>query len=207
MTLDDAHILSCGSGEVFIFRHDNEVRTARDMFDAAGFACSVEPSGFIGLDPESGPDLDVMDYSGFQMGVCIDVTVVNPLSSSHVGAASRTALASATAAELTKVRKYAAAMAANQRGILGVAIEATGGFGSGWRQMMATCQARYNATSNDGPYTRYGDTWTAGSFSDYWAQRFAVVLRRGNAYAVSRLLQLARSRVGRAVEVEVEVEA
>ena len=199
--LDDNHILSCNLHNVFTFRHDAEVRTAAEMFSAAEFACFVEPSGFVGIDSESGPDLEIPDYNGFQQGVCIDVTVVNPLAPSNVRQAARTALVTATTAEHGKVLKYAGAMAVNRFGILGVAIEATGGFGSGWRQMMATCKARFEASHENAPYTRYGDTWTAASFTDYWAQRFAVVLRRGNAHAVSRLQLSARSDVGRAAVV------
>ncbi len=197
--LTDVHIMSCGVAGAVTVRHDAIVRVVAEMFDAAGFSCTVEPSGFQGLDPEAGPDLDVYDFNGATTGVCFDVTVVNPQADSNAHRAATRALSTASAAELGKVNKYRASMALNHRGIAGIAMEATGAFGPGWQRMLRTCHARYEQSGGVTPFARYGDTWTTVSFRDYWAQRFAVQLRRGNNLVVTRLQQVARSVASRAL--------
>lgn len=197
--LTEAHVLCCGMGKGYTIRHDAMVKTVVEMLDAAGFLCTLEPSGFPGLDEDSGPDVDVWDMWGYRHSVCIDVTVVNPLAASHMARAATTDLATASAREAVKVAKYQASMLACGRGILGAAIETTGAFGPGWLRMMRTCADRYQQTGAGTPFTRYGDTWSTTTFREYWSQRFAVQLRSGNEYMVSRVQEVARSASCRAL--------
>ena len=99
---------------------------------------------------------------------------------------------------------YADTLDVNDRDILGVAFETTGGFGPGCQAAMRTCALRYEQSDAVVPFARYGDTWTTVSFSDYWSQRLAVQLRRGNDHIASRLLQAAKSACHRAVPVSSE---
>ena len=195
--LTDVHVLCCGMGQGRTFRHDAIVKTVGEMFNAAGFSCMLEPSGFAGLDPESGPDLDVMDYNGYRGSACIDVTVVNPLAPSHVKHAANVDLGTATAAETEKVSKYRSALQGNDRGIVGAALEVLGAFGLGWQRMMRTCSDRHEQSGSGMPFTPYGDTWSCTTFREYWSQRIAVQLRRGNEFLVSRVQQVALSMSSR----------
>ena len=180
--------MSCGIDGALTDRHDCLVLTVADMISAAGFQVAVEPRAFNGRHPESGPDLDVMDFYGYPNSVCMDVTIVNPLAASYVERSSREGLITAHHAEVAKVRKYEESLKLSGRLIAGLAMECTGALGPSLQHVMQTCEDRHNIREGGAaPFGRYGDSWTATAFSDYWSQRLAVQLRRGNADIVLRL--------------------
>ena len=63
--------------------------------------------------------------------------------------------------------------------------------------MMRTCSDRHEQSGSGMPFTPYGDTWSCTTFREYWSQRIAVQLRRGNEFLVSRVQQVALSMSSR----------
>ena len=119
---------------------------------------------------------------------------MNPLAPSNVQRAATVPLRTADDADRQKVAKYAEVLAADNVKVVPMAFETTGAFGHGVLDFFAVMGEAHASTSTSTTFSSYGDTWTAVSFDDYWSQRFAVALRKGNALMVSRICAAALAR-------------
>ena len=70
-------------------------------------------------------------------------------------------------------------------------MEVTGGLAPCAVDLLRACAKRHKELTPDTPFSTYSDSWTARTFTDYWLQRLAVALRKGNALVVSRVLAAA----------------
>ena len=181
------HVLSCQETNGRTDRHNGMRDEAGELAGASGWPVTVEPRGWRNLGDNSGPDLFLLGYFGGSVGAAVDVTVVSPLVTSNVHRAATVPLATCVAAERAKVAKYAEALAGDNARVLPLAFETTGAFGQGVLDFIDTCQKRYESTVLSTTFSSYGDTWTAVSFADYWSQRLAVRLRKGNAQMAARV--------------------
>ena len=193
VSLSDEHVFSCPVQRGPTARHNHLVGEVREMAEAVGLHTQLEPRGFPGIDCDSGPDIDIADFHGFQRPVCVDVTVVDPLAPSREKRAAAVALTTALTAERDKTSKYKEVLRLANRGFIPFAMEVTGGLAPCAVELLRTCAKRHKELTPDRPFSTYSDSWTARTFCDYWLQRLAVALRKGNALVVSRALSAAQA--------------
>jgi len=180
--LDEGHILVCKLHGVATWRHDDLRRTLRDMAMSAGIVAEEEPRCLPGFG-QGGGDILLHGAGEAARDLMVDVTVVAEDTDTHVRRSATTPYHAAQAAEERKRERYADPCAHLGIDFWPLAIELDGAFGPGLQRFFALCrQLSRDVAVQD-------TTWSAPTFSSYWQQRLSVVLRRGTARAVHRVLR------------------